>query len=178
MIEEKQNDAGVRDPFATILEHLTGRTESLARGGGLTNAALLEAIAAAVVNAVGEAVATGTDLIPASKAIVLGVLRGTEARGEAALQILSMTARTIVRHTADRGGNLGAVAKGLVLGAIAGSKAMGVDVARAGAAAAQGAYEGAVGAGPVTVERVLGALKEPIGGIRLSLPEPVVTLPR
>jgi hypothetical protein len=175
MIEEKQNVAGVRDPFATILEHLTGRTASLARGGGLTNAALLEAISAAVVSAVGEAVATGTDLIPASKAIVMGVLRGTEAKGEAALQILAMIARTIVHHTADRGGNLAAAAKGLVLGAIAGAKAMGVDVAKAAAAAAQGAYEGAVGAGSVTVERVLGALKEPIGGIRVALPTPVVT---
>jgi hypothetical protein len=181
MMEQKKNVAGplpaegVRDPFATILEHMTGRTSSLAKGTGLTDAALLEAVSEAVGNAVGEAVATGTDLVPATKAIVVGVLRGTEAKDEAALKILSTTARAVVLHTADRGGNLAAASKGLVLGAIASAKAMGIDVARAASTAAQGAYEGAVSAGPVTVERVVGALKESIGGIRVALPDPQPT---
>ncbi|HEV3029391.1 MAG TPA: hypothetical protein VG457_17560, partial [Planctomycetota bacterium] len=134
--------------------------------------AFLEAVSEAVAGAVGEAVANGTDLTPATKAIVVGVLRGTEAKDEAALKILSTTARTVIHHTADRGGNLAAASKGLVLGAIASAKAMGVDVAKAASTAAQGAYEGAVSAGPVTLERVVGALKESIGGIRIALPAP------
>jgi len=144
-MQEKKADAGVRDPFATILEHMTGRTTSLARGTGLTSSALLEAVSEAVGSAVAEAVATGTDLVPATKAIVVGVFRGTEAKDEAALKILSTVARTIVQLTADRGGNLAAASKGLVLGAIASAKAMGVDVAKAASTAAQGAYEGALG---------------------------------
>ncbi|MBI3857504.1 MAG: hypothetical protein HY293_17625, partial [Planctomycetes bacterium] len=68
-------------------------------------------------------------------------------------------------------GNLAAATKGLILGAIASAKAMGLDTAKAASTAAQGAYEGAAEAGSVTVERVMAALKEPIGGIKVALPE-------
>ncbi|HZE96608.1 MAG TPA: hypothetical protein VE981_06265 [Planctomycetota bacterium] len=68
------------------------------------------------------------------------------------------------------GGDLAAATKGLVLGAIAGAKAMGVDYAKA-TAAALGALEGAKEAGSVTVERVLGALKDPIGGSKVAMPQ-------
>ncbi len=57
----------------------------------------------------------------------------------------------------------------VVLGAIASAKAMGVDSAKAATTAAQGALEGAKEAGSVTLERVLAALKEPIGGSKVAL---------
>lgn len=126
-----------------------------------------------VADAARDAVAAGTDLIPAGKAIIMGVARGTGAMNEAALVILSRSARIIVHHTADRNGNLAAAVKGIVLGAIASARTMGVDTARSATAAALGALEGASEAGSVTVERVLGALKEPIGGSKVVLPEPL-----
>jgi hypothetical protein len=96
-----------------------------------------------------------------------------EAREDAALKMLSHAAKTIIRQTADMGGDLAAATKGIVLGAIASAKNIGVDSAKAAATAAQGAFEGASEAGSVTVERVLAALKEPIGGSKVALPEPL-----
>ena len=115
----------------------------------------------------------GSDLTPGSKAIVMGVVRGTGEKGDAALKIVSHTAKIVIHHIADMGGNLAAATKGLVLGAIASAKSMGVEQAQAASMAAQGALEGATESGSVTAERVLGALKEPIGGIKVAIPEPV-----
>jgi hypothetical protein len=168
MTEDK--DGGIAGPpvaggiFATILESVTQRIAGSAKG-----AAVSEVVAAAAR----EAVDRGGDLIPATKAIIMGVVRGTGATDEAALQNLSQAARVIIHHTADRNGNLAAAIKGIVLGAIAGARLMGVEIAKAASMAAKGALDGASEAGSVTVERVRGALKEPIGGIKVILPEPL-----
>ena len=175
MTEEKNNDAvpGIRDVFATVLETVTGEISTVTKDLGLSGASLLEAVAGVVKSGVRGAVGMGSDLVPGAKAIVMGVLRGTGAKEEAALKLLSHAAKTVIRHTADMGGDLAAATKGLVLGAIASAKSIGVDNAKAAATAAQGAFDGAAEAGSVTAERVLAALKEPIGGSKVALPEPL-----
>lgn len=155
---------------ATILESVTQRIAGSVKGAGLTGTALRNALSEVVGDAARDAVERGGDLGPAAKAIMMGVVRGTGETSEAALQLLSHAARIVIRHTADRNGNLAAAIKGIVLGGIASAKAMGVETAQAASAAAQGGLEGASEAGSVTVERVLGALKEPIGGIKVVLP--------
>ena len=161
---------GIRDVFATILETVTGEIASLAKGTGLTGAPLLAAITEVVTGAVRGAVSMGSDLVPGAKAIVMGIVRGTGATNEEGLKILSHAAKIVIHHTADRGGNLAAASKGVILGAIASAKTLGMDTAKAASTAAQGALEGAKEAGSVTVERVLAALKEPIGGSKVVLP--------
>lgn len=166
---------GNRDVFATILDSVTQSIASSAKGTGLTGAPLLDAISEVVAIAAREAVERGGDLVPGTKAIIMGVVRGSGSTNEAALKVLSHAARIVIHHTADRNGNLAAAIKGIVLGAIASARTMGVDTAKAASTAAQGALEGASAAGSVTVERVLGALKEPIGGNKVVLPELLAT---
>jgi hypothetical protein len=189
MIEEKSSGAfdhsveanvvnpvpGNRDAFAIILESVTQHIASSAKGTGLTGGPLLDAVSEVVAVAARSVVETGGDLVPGTKAIIMGVVRGAGARNEVALKILSHAAKVVIHHTADRNGNLAAAIKGMILGAIASARTMGVDTAPAASAAAQGALEGAAEAGSVTVERVLGALKEPIGGNPVVLPEPLAT---
>jgi hypothetical protein len=166
---------GNRDIFTTILESVTPRIASSARGTGLTGAPLRDAISEVVAAAARDAIERGGDLVPATKAIILGVVRGTGATDDSALAILSHVARIIIHHTADRNGNLAAAIKGIILGAIAGARTMGVEIAKAASTAAQGALEGASEAGSLTIERVLGALKEPIAGNKVVLPKPLTT---
>ncbi len=180
MIEEKNSSdvlpvSAKPDGFAAILETVTQRIARAAKGTGLVDAPLLEAISEVVATAAREGVETGGDLLPGTKAIIMGVVRGTGATKDAALQMVAHAAKIIIHHTADRNGNLAAAIKGIVLGAIASARTMGVETARAASTAAQGALEGASEAGSVTVERVLGALKEPIGGSKVALPEPLET---
>lgn len=163
---------GVRDVFATILESVTAGITSAGKGIALTGIPLQQAVAEVVKDSVRGAVAMGSDLVLGTKAIVLGILRATGLKDEAGLKILSHAAKTAIHHTADRGGNLAAATKGLVLGAIAAAKTMGVETARSATTAAQGAIEGAAEAGSVTMERVLAALKEPIGGARVAFVAP------
>ena len=132
-----------------------------------------EALSDLVSSTLRGAIDIGSELDSTAKGIVMGVLRGMDAKGEEALRMLAAAATAVVHHTADRGGNLAAATKGLVLGAIASAKAIEVDVDKAASAAARGALDGATQAGSVTVERVMTALKEPIGGRKIVLPEPL-----
>ena len=157
---------GIRDVFATVLETVTSAITGAAKGPEGAGA-VTEVVKSAARGAVGM----GSDLVPGSKAIVMGVVRGTGEKGDAALKLVSHTAKTVIHHTADMGGDLAAATKGLVLGAIASAKHMGVDSAQAASMAAQDALEGAKETSSVTGERVLGALKEPIGGIKVALPQ-------
>jgi len=59
----------------------------------------------------------------------MGLVRGSGATKAAALQILSHAARIIIRHTADRNGNL----------ATGSARMMGVEIAQAASTGAQGA---------------------------------------
>ena len=160
--------SGNGDVFDTILGSVT---QSIARSAGLTGAPLLDAVTGVVAGAAREAVERDGNMVPATKAIIMGVVRGTGATGDAALKIVAHAARIFIYHAAGRNGNLAAAIKGIVLGGIASARTMGVETAKAASTAAQGALQGASEAGSVTIERVRGALKEPIGGNKVVLPE-------
>jgi hypothetical protein len=166
---------GSRDAFTRILESVTQGISRPAKETGLTGDSLLDVVTAVVTVAAGEAVERGGDLIPATKAIIMGVVRGTGATGDEALKTLSHAARIITHRIADRSGNLAAAIKGVVLGAIASARTMAVETSKAASAAARGALEGASEAGSVTVDTVRRALKEPIGGNKVALPDPLAT---
>jgi hypothetical protein len=134
---------------------------------------VLESISGIVQNSLREAGGACGNLVLGAKAVVVGVLRGTGEKEEAALKTLSHTARAVIRYTVQLGGDLGASVKGLVLGAIAGAKEANVDRAKMATAGAQGALEGADEAGSAAAEKVRQALKEPIGGVKVVLPEPI-----
>jgi len=161
-----------RNVFGSVLESIMGGTSSAANGTGLVGDALLEAVSEVVECAVQEAVLSGRALLPACKAIIMGVVRGSGAKKEAGLQLLAHAAKIVVHHTADLGGNLTTATKGLVLGAIASARYLDVDIARAASTTAQGALEGAGDGSSVSVARILAALKDPIAGRRLALPLP------
>lgn len=164
-----------RDDFGNRLESIAGGTSSAANGTGLVGEALLEAVSEVVKSVVRETVLSGRALLPACKAIIMGVARGSGAKREAGLQLLAHAARVVVRQTADLGGNLTTATKGLVLGAIASAKDLDVGFATAASTTAQGALEGAGNASSVSVARILAALKDPIGGSRIALRLPLIS---
>jgi hypothetical protein len=156
-----------RDDCPELMGEVSAEMVKAIKGAGLTEDAVSEVIRVALRGAVDR----GADLGAAAKAIIMGVIRGGGTKGETALRMLTHAANTIIHHTADRGGNLAAATKGLVLGAIASAKPMEVEVDKAASTAARGSVEGASAAGSVTLEQVIRALKEPIGG-RVVVPAP------
>jgi hypothetical protein len=163
----------VRGGFPTDLGAGSVRSAGPIQGVGEVRVLLMEAVGDVVNSALRRAIKTDTDLNPGARAILIGVLRGTGEKGGASLKILIHAARIAIRQTAALGGDLAAATQGLILGAVAGAKSIGVASETAAAAAARGALEGAAESGFVTVDRVLGALKEPIGGSQVALPEPL-----
>ena len=162
---------GAGDVFATILKTVSGGIAQAGVGTEKVGALFFEAVADVVQKALSGAVGMGDNLVMGTKAIVVGVLSGIGEKDEAALRVLSHTARTIIRNAAGMRGDLAACTKGLVLGAIASAKDLGVDRDKAASAAAQGAVDGSHEAGSAADETVRGALKEAIGGIKVALPE-------
>ena len=165
--------SGYPDLFARIMNRVSQGVSGPAGGPGLSGAPLLEAVFDVTAAAARDAVERGGDLAPSTKAIIMGVVRGSGATKDAALQILFHAARIIIHHTARRNGNLSAAIKGIVLGSIASARTMGVDTAKAASTAAQGALAGASEARSATVEWVRGAMKEPVGGSTVVLPDPL-----
>jgi hypothetical protein len=178
MNERQESDGAApprtRDTFATVLEMVQAETARSVKGTD-ASAGSPEAVAGIVKAAVRRAVGTGGDLVPAAKAIVIGIVRGAEQRGDAGLLRVTQAARIVIRQTADLGGDLAAATMGVVLGAIASSRDMEVDTAKGASSAARGALDGATDSGSVTVERVLAALRDPIGGIEVAVPKSMAT---
>ena len=164
---------GTGDAFARIVRMISNGITRAAVGTGKAGVSLVEATTDVLESAVRGAMGVGGNLLVGTKAIIVGVVRGTGEKEETGLRILSYTARIVIHHTAQLGGDLAAAAKGLVLGGIACARDLGVDRAKAASAAAEGAVEGAEGEGSVATERVCNALKERIGDIHVALPEPV-----
>lgn len=181
MLEAQEKKTGNGDPesalqgagdfFGSILGSVSGGITKAA--GGKIGAVPLETITEVVQSAVRGAVGVGNNLVMGAKAVVVGVLRGTGEREEAALTTLSHTARTVIREAAVLSTDLAACTKGLILGAIASAKDMGVDRGRAASAAARGALDGSQDAGSVEVDKVRATLRAPIGGVTVGIPEPV-----
>jgi hypothetical protein len=163
---------GVRDAFSIILESVTTEMTALVLGTKTSSPPSIEAVSGMVRTAVRGAVGMGNNLLSASKAIMMGVLRGAREKNEAALQVVTLAANILIQQTADLGGDLTAATKGLVLGAVASARDVGVEPPRGASFAARGAIEGAAAAGFVTLERVRSALTQPIGGILVALPDP------
>ncbi len=157
--------AGGVDVFGSILETVSAGIAEARRAGP----DFLDGVSEVILDAMRAAAKAKSDLTQASKAVVVGVLRGLGEREDAALLTLSRTSRAVLREAAGLEADLAACLKGLVLGAIASAKDLGVDRAKAATAAAQGALEGAQGAGAAAVDRVREALREPIGGVTVEV---------
>src|SRR6185503_17466993 len=89
---------GIRDVFATVLETVTGGITAAAKESGRDGAALLGAVTEVVKSSARGAVGMGSDLVPGSKAIVMGAGRGTGEKGDAALKIVSHVAKIVIHH--------------------------------------------------------------------------------
>lgn len=145
--ERKPGDAaawtfneGVRsggDDVGAVLKTVAAGVSSAAKGAGPAGVPDPDAVAVVVRSAVRGS--PGGDLAVRAKAIVLGVIRGGGAKDEAALKGLAHAARTVIHQAARLRGDLGA---------IAGATQMGVDPARAAAAARGAAVEEAEGSAP------------------------------
>src|SRR5438477_3086332 len=97
---------GIRDVFGTVLETVTGGIAGATKGTGLAGVALLDAVTEVIKIAMRGAVGMGSDLVLGTKAMVLGIIRGTGEKGETALKILSHAAKIVIHHTADMSGDL------------------------------------------------------------------------
>jgi len=121
------------------------------------------------LGAIRGALEIGSDLAQACKGIVVGLLHGSGDRGEAALQTISHTARTVIHHTAMTRSDVTSATAGLVEGAIETALDSGVDVTRAASAAAQGALEGAEEVSFAAANQVRSALTAHFHGVRILL---------
>lgn len=187
MTEEGKNENGNRtlegaidnsppsagDLFARTVKSVCDGIAPAAKETGNDGLRVLEAVTGVVQSSVRGAVGSGGNLVLGAKAIVVGVLRGTREKEEAALKTLSHASRTVILQAAQLSGDLSAAVKGLILGAIASARDVGVDRAKTASSAAQGALEGAEEAGSVAAETVRKALREEIGGMKVVLPERV-----
>ena len=154
------------DVFGSLLETVTAGIDEARQAGP----DFLDGVSEVILDALRSAAKAKSDLTQASKAIVVGVLRGLGEREDAALLTLSRTSRAVLREAAGLEADLAACVKGVILGAIASAKDIGADRIKAATASAQGALEGAQGAGASAVDQVRDALKEPIGGVTVELP--------
>src|SRR5579862_3670319 len=101
---ETPGSPGVGDAFSRILETVTAEMTGLVLGTGPSTPPSLEAVSGVVKSAVRGAVNLGSNLISASKAIMMGVLRGAREKDDAGLRIVTHAARILVQQTADSGG--------------------------------------------------------------------------
>lgn len=156
---------GVPDVFGSVLEAVSAAIASAARAAGSADERLEQLRNQILGETVDAAVTAGSDLVAASKAMVLGSFSGSGTQGAAALLSLSRLSGLVVRRTAERGGDLAAVTKGLLLGSIACAVSIGAQRHQAAAAAARGSLEGASQSGPAALDRVRTALRDSIRGI-------------
>ena len=151
--------------FGTIMKSVSESIASAAKGTGTSGISVLESISSIVRTALRGSSGVGSDFIMRTKAIMMGVIRSTGEKENAALKILSHTARTVIRQTAAMKGDVGAAVTGLVRGTLAGAEYLGVDPAKAAWAVSGAAIEEAYVFGSLAAARVRGALKRNIGGI-------------
>ena len=153
-------------PFAAILKSVIDGIAYAGKAG----VSVPEAVGFGVRAAVRRALDVGGNLVVGTKAIVMGVIRGTGEREAAALLTLSNAARAVIGQTADLNGDLGAAARGLVLGAVASAEHMGVTPSKAAVAAHGAAIDEAERLGPDAAVEVRGALKSAFGGVHVDVP--------
>lgn len=163
------------------------RSEPAPQGGVDIYGSLLESVSAALVDAAGrpeamdeavrDAVRSAVEregaLVLGAKAIVVAVLRDAGAKDEDALRMLARLSKSVLAQAASLDADLETCTKGMILGAIASAKDLGVDRGRAATAVAAGALEAAREVGETVGDRLRTALKEPMGGATIVLPEPL-----
>lgn len=159
------------DVFSTIMKAVSEGVSSAAKGTGKAGVSVVEAVGSVVRATVRESLGAGGDFLVGSKAVVMGVIRGTCEKEELALNTLSHTARTVIRQTAEMNGDVGAAATGLVLGAIAGAEYMRVTPSKAASAVRTAAIKEGDRNGLVAAEKVRTALRKDIGGINFGSTE-------
>jgi hypothetical protein len=103
---------------------------------------------------------------------VLGVLRGAKDFSSETAEAVATTAGSVVKATADVGGDIGVTAKAAVEGAINGAKEIGVSTADAASAAATGALRAAGEISTAAVEQVQNAVTGVIGGVKVVVQAP------
>jgi hypothetical protein len=133
------DDTGSR--FSAIMKRVSDGMAAAARGAAQSEITLLEAVSSVVRPALRGTWGPAGDSVMGTKAIVMGVIWGAGEKNGAALKVLSHTARTVIRQTALRNGDVGAAVTGLVRAAIAGSERMGVPKAKAAMTVASVAVE-------------------------------------
>lgn len=133
------DDTGSR--FSAIMRRVSDGMAAAARGAGRSEITMLEAVSSVVRPALRGTWGADGDSVMGTKAIVMGVIWGAGERNGAALKVLTHTARTVIRQTAKRNGDVGAAVTGLVRAAIAGSERMGVPKAKAAMTVASVAVE-------------------------------------
>lgn len=158
------------DVFDRIVGSVSDGIRKASQGRGKKRVPILDAVGGVIRGAVRASLGVGGSLVVGTKAVVMGVIRGVDERGDAALVILGHAARTVVRETSKARGDLRAAALGLVLGAVVSARAMGVLPSRAAYVARDAAVEEAGRIGSVAAEQVGGALKEDLGRTRVPTP--------
>ena len=150
------------DGFGTIMKAVSDGIARTAKSAGPVALTGPEAIGAVVRGALRGSLGVAPNALVGTKAIVMGVLRGTDEEGDAALVTLSHAARAILRQTAEMRGDMGAAARGVILGAISSARHMRVYPPRAASAARQAVLDEAGRIGSEAAERVRGALKHDV----------------
>jgi hypothetical protein len=155
---------GEGDVFSSLLDSVSS---------GLADAAGdPEAMDEVVRNAVRSSVEREGALVLGAKAIVVASLRSAGAKDDAALLMLTRLSKSVLAQASSLDADLETCTKGLILGAIASAKDHGVDRGKAATAVAAGALEAAREVGETVGDRLRTALKEPMGGVTIVLPEP------
>ncbi len=111
-------------------------------------------------------------IVESVKDKMVGSIKGTGEVMNAAVDTVSVSARTLVKSAAEVGGDLGAVARNTVEGAISGAKQVGLNVEEAASAAATGAIKGAGEVSQEAVRQVRGAVTGFIAGVKVVVKEP------
>lgn len=151
---------GGRSGFERVVVRVSRGVAVAVRSRGNTRTAGLRGVAEVVRSVLCESAEKGEDLALSTKAILVGVLRGTREKGRAALGALSETSRIAIHHSAELRMEVAKSARGCVLGAEACAPYLGVDVGQAVAAARRGALEAAGTIGDIEEAQVKAALQE------------------
>jgi hypothetical protein len=101
------------------------------------------------------------------------VLKGTKEVGVGATEALSVSASTVVKATAEVGGDVAAGARAVVEAAIAGAKGVGLSAEDAATAAATGALKGAGEISSTAADQVRKVITGTISGVKVVVKEPV-----
>ncbi len=158
------------DVFDTIVRTVSDGIRMAVKGRGKKRVPMREAVRAVVSGAMRASLGVGGSLIVGTKAVMMGVIRAADERGEAALLTLAQAARDVIRATTEWRGDLRSAALGLVLGAVVSARGMGVVPSRAAHVARAAAIEEAERIGFAAAEQVCAVLKEDVAPIGVPAP--------